>query len=192
MCKYILVLLSAVLFGTAEGVLAKVCYKTGKSVIPVHAICFGLITLLLHFRYGFSFDFFWGIVFLAVTLFFSTKDVLCREVSDWMHISVFLLGCVHLSADTWKSMVFGFFVCSVPMLIIALLKKGGVGGADIKCMAAIGWAFGWEKSLLIVVVACILSLIGTIIVSVVKRKKIKSAPMVPYICASAILVYGLL
>lgn len=134
----------------------------------------------------------WGALFAAITLFFATKDVLCREVSDWMHVLIFLLGCFWLRSGTWKSMIAGALVCGLPMLIAALIKSGSVGGADIKCMAAIGWALGLEKGVMTLILGCLLSVIGAIAVACVRRHKIQSLPMVPFFCASALLVFGIL
>lgn len=134
----------------------------------------------------------WGAVFAAVVSFFSTKDVLCREVNDWMHLLIFLLGCFWLSASTWRTMLVGALVCGAPFLLAALLKSGSIGGADIKCMAAIGWALGWEKGLLTLFFGCLFSVVGAGMVGVIRHKKIRSVPMVPIFCASALLTYGVL
>lgn len=179
----------AIGLGMAEGCLAKRFYRfDAEKVFWFPLIWVGSVILLLR-RYNISFDFFWGVAFVAIAQFFAVKDLLCREVSDWLHGLIFLLGCFRLSGGTWKSMLLGLVICSVPMLLVVLIRGGGIGGADIKCVAAIGWALGWRKSIGTLAVGCVLILFGTLFSALRRRKKSASAPMVPYLCASAMLMY---
>ena len=54
---------------------------------------------------------------------------------------------------------------SLPMLILVLimekiLKKEAMGGGDIKLIFVIGLYIGWEKSLLMLFVACVIGIIA--------------------------------
>lgn len=53
------------------------------------------------------------------------------------------------------SHVIGFFSVSVPLLLIALLVRGGFGGGDIKLMAVCGLAVGWQLNVLAVFIAIV-------------------------------------
>ena len=43
--------------------------------------------------------------------------------------------------------IIGFFVVSVPMWLITLIKKEAIGGGDIKLMAVCGFMLGWKLTL---------------------------------------------
>lgn len=178
-----------VALAVAEGFLAKKLY--GIKQVWIYPLVLLAVCVFFQLRFTDLDMIIWGAVFAAVALFFSVKDFLDRKISDVMHLLFFLLGCFRLSATSWKSMVLGFFVCGLPMLIAALWKSGSMGGADIKCMAMIGWIFGWENGLLIMILGLILSLIGALILILFKGKKVKSMPMLPYFCTAAVAVYGI-
>tara|TARA_B100000686_G_C16570147_1_gene852486 strand:- start:152 stop:769 length:618 start_codon:yes stop_codon:yes gene_type:complete len=53
----------------------------------------------------------------------------------------------------------GFLLGGVLFYLLALVSKGGMGGGDIKLIAALGALLGWQKVLLVIFLG---SLIGTI------------------------------
>ena len=56
----------------------------------------------------------------------------------------------------WYEYVIGFFAVSVPLLIIYLVSKGrGIGGGDVKLMAAAGLLLGWKLALLALMAGCL-------------------------------------
>lgn len=52
---------------------------------------------------------------------------------------------------SWLDPVLGFLAGGLPMLVIALLARGGMGGGDIKFAAAFGIWLGWKFTLLALV-----------------------------------------
>ena len=50
----------------------------------------------------------------------------------------------------------GFFAVSVPLFIIYIVSKGrGIGGGDVKLMAAAGLLLGWKLALLALMAGCL-------------------------------------
>ncbi len=192
MLKLLLFLLASAVCGLLLGWLTKVVYGIPAKTIFVYAAIIIAAGSFFCWRFGLTKACLWGMSLAAIGSFFSTEDILRRQVSDWLHVLLFVLGCFRLSADTWKQMAIGAFVCSVPMLIMALVKSGGIGGADIKCVAALGWCLGWERCFVMVIAASVLSLLAACAVGLIRHTKIRSVPMVPFYCASAVLAYGLL
>lgn len=62
----------------------------------------------------------------------------------------------------WAEMLMGLLLCGLPILLVAIsLKKGFIGGGDIKLCAALGAFLGPIDALLIILVALIcLSVFG--------------------------------
>ena len=79
-------------------------------------------------------------------------------------------------------------VClALPMLIVALIIKGGFGGGDIKLMAAAGLYLGLDKTLIAGLITFFLAGCYGIYILIVKRKgvkaKVRFAPYIALGCA---------
>jgi leader peptidase (prepilin peptidase)/N-methyltransferase len=73
-----------------------------------------------------------------------------------------ILGAVRLALNytNWPDYALGLVVISVPLLIILMITGGrGIGGGDIKLMAACGLFLGWKLTLLAFAIGCILGAI---------------------------------
>ena len=73
------------------------------------------------------------------------------------------LGAARLFLDFsgWKDQVIGLFAVSGLFLVVYLITRGkGIGGGDIKLMAAAGFLIGWQKILLALAIG---SVVGSII-----------------------------
>ena len=134
------------------------------------------------------------ILIIALLITLSIFDIRTYEIPVWINISIFVIALIHLVTDytNWKSYVLGFFAISLPLLVIYILTKGnGIGGGDIKLMAAAGLYLGWKNVILAFLLGCIL---GSVIH--VLRMKIKKEGRVlafgPYLSAGIIiaLIFG--
>lgn len=79
------------------------------------------------------------------------------------------------------------------MLVIALITRGGMGGGDIKFAAALGLWFGWQITLLTLLLAFFFGGAGGLAVLVLRLKGRKDMiPFGPFIAAGAfiVLLYG--
>ena len=92
----------------------------------------------------------------------------------------FIAGIAHAP---WYEYVIGFFAVSVPLLIIYIVSKGrGIGGGDVKLMAAAGLVLGWKLILLALIAGC---LYGSVI-HIIRMKVSKEGhvlAMGPYLAA---------
>ena len=71
-------------------------------------------------------------------------------------------------------MITGAFVLGIIPLVAAVVKPGTFGGADIKFLAAAGWFFGIKNGVTVMVMGLLASIIGTLIISVVKKEKVNT------------------
>lgn len=91
------------------------------------------------------------------------------EIPIGCNIFITVLGIIRLLTDLahWRTYVLGFFAVSVFLYIIYLATRGrGIGGGDIKLMAAAGLLVGWKNILLSL-------LIGSVVGSVVHLLRMK-------------------
>lgn len=72
----------------------------------------------------------------------------------------------------WYMYVIGAFTVSGVFFIMALATKGkGMGGGDIKLMAATGLLLGWQKILFVMVIGAILGIIIHSVAMALLKKK---------------------
>ena len=81
------------------------------------------------------------IVIFGILLLISIVDFKIHMIPDQLNMLLFLAGIWSsfvFQKITITGRVFGIFVVSIPFFIIAVLSSGGLGGGDIKLMAASG------------------------------------------------------
>lgn len=91
------------------------------------------------------------------------------------------------------NMLIGGIIGGGLMLLIALLTRGGMGGGDIKLVAALGLWLGWQLTLLTLLLTFFLGGVGGVAVLAMRLKGLND--MIPYgifIAAGAfiVLLYG--
>ena len=110
--------------------------------------------------------------------------LLALSIIDWrtfeipvgFNIFIFLLGLIRLLTDlsNWSQYVIGLFAVSGFLLLLYFITKGrGIGGGDIKLMAATGLLLGWQLNIVAFLVGCILgSVIHLIRMAIVKADRV--------------------
>ena len=185
--SFCIIALCSVAIGIILGKSAKKKFRLG--FYWPYPVIFTVLSCLYYIRFGLAKEYFVGVSMLIVCLLFSVSDILTRHVSDAMHIIFAIVGCANLSGKSVVSMVLGALFLGLIMLGAALAQKGTMGGADIKFSAAIGWFFGLEKGLLVLITGLLLSVLTTVFISIKKGKKQTSIPMIPYLSVACAAVY---
>ena len=92
-------------------------------------------------------------LFLLLLVACAAADLNTGIVPDLIVLLIAVLGIIRffvtepLSFSAALPYLIGAVCVSVPMLVTALLIKGGFGGGDIKLMAAAGLYLGWKAAL---------------------------------------------
>ena len=73
--------------------------------------------------------------------------------------------------------LFGVIAAAGALYLFALFIPGSFGGGDIKLMALLGFIYGWQFSILLLVLTLFLSLLW----SLGSRKRNGTLPMAPFI-----------
>ena len=135
---------------------------------------------------------------IVVTLFLillagcAASDINKGIVPDLLCLLIALLGIISIFTEeiTRQSIIShlsGALVLSVPMLIAALIVKGGFGGGDIKMMAAAGLFLGLDRTIIAGIIAFFIAGIYGVYILLTKRKgakgKVKLAPYLALGCA---------
>ena len=118
----------------------------------------------------------------SILIVLSIIDERTQEIPIGLNIAIAILGAVRVilniskvtySSGFWYEYIIGAFVVSGLFLLILLITKGrGMGGGDVKLMAAAGLLLGWKHILLAMMIGCILgSVIHLIRMALDKKKK---------------------
>ena len=111
----------------------------------------------------------------------ATSALLALSIIDWrtfeipigFNIFIGILGAVRVITDLghWYDYVIGFFAVSLFLLILYIATKGrGIGGGDIKLMAAAGLLLGWKLIILSLGLGCLLGSVIHLILMKVQNK----------------------
>jgi leader peptidase (prepilin peptidase)/N-methyltransferase len=163
---------------------------------PLVELLNGAVCLWIYSIYGMSVQLA-GLAFLASALIvIAFIDYAHRIIPNRIVIVMLAAGIVYVYFNpyiTYRDAILGFFAASLPLLILAVLSNGGMGGGDIKLMAAAGVFLGWKLILLSLVFASIIgSFIGIILILLKIIKREDPIPFGPFLSAGIFIsmLYG--
>ncbi|MDF2943230.1 MAG: hypothetical protein K0S01_2088 [Herbinix sp.] len=133
------------------------CRKPISVQYPLIEAGNGLLWVLTFWFCSFSWDTVLLCLAISVLLTLSVIDFRTYEIPvalNWW-LGLLAAGRLLMHLDNWLSYVIGTFVVSGPLLLLFLLTSGrGIGGGDIKLMAAAGLLLGWKLVLLALFFGC--------------------------------------
>ena len=137
------------------------CRKCGAHVsaqYPIVEGCNGILWVTTFIMLGLSIDSVLICLLMSALLVLSVIDWRTYEIPFGINVFIGILGLVRLisNLDNWMEYIIGFFAVSLPLLIILLLTHGqGMGGGDVKLMAAAGLLIGWKYIILALILGCL-------------------------------------
>lgn len=118
--------------------------------------------LFIFVFFKFSIEFFIYAALTSILIIISLIDYENKLIPNILLLLILIIGIFSFSFSYqlfWYERIIGFFAASLPLIIAAIISKGGMGGGDIKLMAVCGLILGWKLILISLFVGCIL---GTI------------------------------
>ena len=105
---------------------------------------------------------------------------------------ILTLGLIHLALDyqNWLLYVIGLVAVSGFLLLIYVITKGrGIGGGDIKLMAACGLLIGWKLIIVAFIIGCVVgAVIHLLRMRITKESHVLA--MGPYLPLGVFMRYG--
>lgn len=127
----------------------------------------------------------------------SVIDWRTMEIPDSMWITVLIGGVVTYISELVSEgfdlnclleRVIGFFAASGILLLLAFITKGGMGGGDIKLMAACGFLLGWKVVLLSLVMGGVIGTLYIIFTAVKNKGKVpRKVPFAPHLSLAVVI-----
>ncbi len=118
----------------------------------------GILYVLVFYCIGVSYLSVIYCLVLSALIVLSIIDLRTNTIPFGINIFIFLTGIVRLAMDyrNFYHYIIGFFAVSSFLYLIYLVTKGkGIGGGDIKLMAAAGLLLGWKLIILAFFLGCI-------------------------------------
>lgn len=134
------------------------CKAKLSAQYPLIELLNGLIYVWIFMAKGFQPESILFCICASVLIVISVIDWRTFEIPFGCNIIIGILGIVRvfLNLAHWYDYVIGFFAVSGLFLIIYWITKGrGIGGGDIKLMAAAGLLLGWRNILLSLMIGSI-------------------------------------
>jgi len=156
----------------------------------------GFFALCAYFKFGITieaFVYYALISSLLVITFIDIDHQIIPDVITLPGIPIFFFASFTLAAITCKDSLLGILAGGGSLLLIAvtynlLTKKEGMGGGDIKLLAMIGAALGWEGALFTIFIGSAIGTLIGIILMLRTRKGLKLAiPFGPFLSMGAII-----
>lgn len=133
------------------------CRSCGEKISPVYPaveLCNAIFYVFILYKYGLSASGLFTAALFSLLIIVSFIDFRYQIIPDGLVLIILSLGVIHgayqvlVMGEPWYSFVIGFFAASVPLYILGMIYKDGMGGGDIKLMAAAGLFIGWKLILL--------------------------------------------
>lgn len=132
----------------------KYCGEQISPVYPLVEILNALLTYAAFLLYGFSIMTIFAAVFFSALLVISFIDLKHQIIPDGLVVFLLLLGATHAGYqifflnEPWFTFAIGIAAASLPLFLLGLVFPDGLGGGDVKLMAAAGLFLGWKLILL--------------------------------------------
>ncbi len=155
-----------------------------------------LATVLLGWKFGFSWDFLQALLLVSALLIVSFIDLSHQIIPDWISypgIGIGLILSWLTGSPGWRSSLIGLLVGGGLLWLLAvgyqlLAKKEGMGGGDIKLLAMIGAFLGWQGVLVTLVFGSFLgTLAGLGLILVWRKDRTYAVPFGPFLSLGAVI-----
>ncbi len=137
----------------------RACRKKISIQYPIIEAVNGLLYCLVFAVYGFQIDSILYCLAFSTLLTLSIIDMRTMEIPLGCNVLLLTVGLIHLAIDytNWLQYVIGLLSVSLFLLFIYYATNGrGIGGGDVKLMAACGLLLGWKLIILAFVLGCVL------------------------------------
>ena len=142
------------------------CRKCNQKISIQYPLIEGLngaLYLLIYTMYGVSITTLLYCLLFSALIVISVIDFRTFIIPDGIVIFILALGLIRVITDyaDWPKYAIGLLSVSVPLELIRFATQGrGMGGGDVKLMAACGLLLGWKLTILALILGCI---IGSIV-----------------------------
>ncbi len=130
-----------------------------------------------------------SIITLLILMVAAYSDIKTREVADYFSVMLFLTAFIGKSVSEVPGMLISAILICVPSIIVCMAYKGnGIGGADIKIIAACGSVLGAQLGWIGMTVGLVLAILLQRAYQIITKNTTEGFPLVPYLAVGFSLV----
>ena len=160
-----------------------------RVIYPTLEILNTLLYILVYRLYGSSVETVGFCVLVSLLLLIATIDFKTMFIPNWSILLILVAGLIFALVSqevSWLERVIGFFSAGGILLIIAIVSRG-MGGGDVKLMAAVGFYLGWKLTLWSMLLASVIGgIVGIVILASGKGKLKTEIPLGPMLVLGTI------
>ena len=152
------------------------CSREISVIYPIVEILNTCLYSLIYNLYGASVETVGFCLLVSILLFIATIDFKTMFIPNWSILLILITGLLvgSVSQDvSWLERVIGFISAGGILLIIAVVT-GGMGGGDVKLMAAVGFYLGWKLTLWSMLLAFVIGGFAGIVILASGKGKLKT------------------
>lgn len=159
----------------------KVCGEKISLVYPAVELGNAVLYVFVFYQYGLTVSAVFIAALFSLLIIISLIDLRCQIIPDGLVLVILVLGAVNglyqilVMNVPWFTFVIGFFAASAPLYLLAMIYKGGMGGGDIKLMAAAGLFIGWKLILLSLFMGALYGGVASVYILASGKGSLKSA-----------------
>jgi len=128
---------------------------------PIIELLNGILYIIAFLKFGISAETILYCLLSSVLLVIVIIDYEHQIIPNELVIVTIAIGIFYnILKGEIVHQIIGFFAASSILYLIAIISKGGIGGGDIKMVAAFGFCIGWQKILLSLFLG---SLVGSVV-----------------------------
>jgi leader peptidase (prepilin peptidase)/N-methyltransferase len=167
----------------------RACGQKISIVYPLIEIVVALLIVAVFVKFGVSWEFLIYAVVSTALVIITVIDYEHKIIPDLITLPGIVLG---LGAGSYLvgpiNSGLGFLAGGGLFYLLAVLSRGGMGGGDIKFIAAAGALLGWQKVLLVIVLGATLgSIIGLILMVAQKKDRKSQIPFGPFLALGTLI-----
>ena len=170
------------------------CSSRISLIYPGIEFVTGALLIFGFFKFGISFDFLIYALVTPTLVIITAIDIKHQIIPDVITIPGIILG---LAVGTYTigffDSILGLFTGGGLFYLLAVISNGGMGGGDIKYIAAAGALLGWQKVLLIIFIGAFSgSIVGLFQIGIQKKSRKTLIPFGPFLSVGTLitLFYG--
>ena len=173
------------------------CRNCAIRISPIYPTIEAITAVLMLaglLKFGTSLEFLVYAVVATSLVIITAIDIEHQIIPDVITLPGIAFGLiVGICAIGYKDSLLGLFLGGGLFYLLAVLSNGGMGGGDIKYIAAVGALLGWQKVLLVIFIGAFLgSIVGLFLITIQKKSRKSTIPFGPFLAAGTLitLFYG--